>query len=185
MSIRGCGFPECDCVGLRARYLDGDRDAFSQLIKNVTCLVHDRVKKILKFESEEIREEVVQEIYLKVSRKIGAWADWSQHGPGEICPWVKVVSDRCCIDEIRRKKRRIRTEPLPAEGGDDPDLSISPETILTFNEAIDQLPSNLREVVLLKAQGLSAAEIAQRIGRTVRAIEVRLARAYEILRGLL
>jgi RNA polymerase sigma factor (sigma-70 family) len=95
------------------------------------------------------------------------------------------VSDRSCIDELRRKKRRIRTEPLPAEGGDAPDLSLSPETILAFNEAIDQLPPNLKEVVLLKAQGLPVPEIAEKIGIQARAVQLRLAQAFEILRNLL
>ncbi|MDP1581550.1 MAG: sigma-70 family RNA polymerase sigma factor [Candidatus Didemnitutus sp.] len=60
------------------------------------------------------------------------------------------------------------------------------ETAAAVRDAINALPEELRETVLLSTyQGLSHAEIAEIVDATPKAVETRLYRAREKLRGIL
>ncbi len=94
------------------------------------------------------------------------------------------ILTRLCIDH-GRKKRPILTETLP----DIADASPSPaqqasqaEREILIQAALDALPDDYRMAVVLRYfEGLSGAEMAVAMGRSIKAVERLLARAKAIL----
>ena len=90
------------------------------------------------------------------------------------------VLTRLCIDE-RRKKRPGLADPFPNM----PDTTSSPSTQAdqaernaTIQAALNSLPADYRMAVVLRYfEGLSGAEMAEAMGRSVKAVERLLARA--------
>jgi RNA polymerase sigma-70 factor, ECF subfamily len=95
------------------------------------------------------------------------------------------ILTRLCIDH-RRKKRPIFTDTLP----DIADVSPSPsqqasqaEREVLIQTALDALPADYRMAVVLRYfEGLSGAEMAAAMGRSVKAAERLLARAKALLK---
>ncbi len=95
------------------------------------------------------------------------------------------ILTRLCIDH-GRKKRPILTETLP----DLADASPSPsqqagqaEREILIQTALDALPADYRMAVVLRYfEGLSGAEMAAAMGRSVKAVERLLSRAKSILK---
>jgi RNA polymerase sigma-70 factor, ECF subfamily len=96
------------------------------------------------------------------------------------------ILTRLCIDH-GRKKRPIFTDTLP----DIADASPSPsqqadraERDSLIQTALDALPADYRMAVVLRYfEGLSGAEMAVAMGRSVKAVERLLARAKSILKS--
>ena len=94
------------------------------------------------------------------------------------------VLTRLCIDH-RRKKRPLLTDSPPST----PDTTPSPlwladqtERGALIQEALNSLPADYRLAVVLRYfEGLSGAEMAEAMGRSVKAVERLLARAKEAL----
>ncbi len=95
------------------------------------------------------------------------------------------ILTRLCIDH-GRKKRPILTEVLPdiADGSPSPSQQASQaEREILIQTALDALPADYRMAVVLRYfEGLSGAEMAAAMGRSVKAVERLLARAKAILK---
>lgn len=104
--------------------------------------------------------------------------------------WMFQIALNLARDHARRQRRRP-TSPLDeapeAASADDPGRAATDaEAAAAVRHAIAQLPDELREAVLLSEfQDLSHAEIAEIVDATPKAVETRLYRAREKLRGLL
>jgi len=89
------------------------------------------------------------------------------------------VVTRLCLD-YRRKKRPLLSEPLPQAADDSPSpdrLSIQLERDSMIQAALETLPPDHRMAVVLRYfEGLSGTEMAQAMGRSVKAVERLLAR---------
>jgi RNA polymerase sigma-70 factor (ECF subfamily) len=94
------------------------------------------------------------------------------------------VLTRLCIDH-RRKKRPVLADPFPNM----PDTTPSPladaeqdERDALIQAALNSLPADYRMAVVLRYfEGLSGAEMAEAMGRSVKATERLLARAKSVL----
>ena len=134
-------------------------------------------------------EDLSQEVFLKVYRKIGSWQP-----TGGFLPWVLRMATNHSIDQLR-KKRRYPEQPLeeafvPTSEG----ASIEPNAMLTdtavrgreieerIRAALPVLSASQREVFLLRHyEGLQLAEIAESMGCTVGSVKVHLFRALKKL----
>jgi RNA polymerase sigma-70 factor (ECF subfamily) len=107
--------------------------------------------------SSQQAEELVQETYLRALRA------WESYRPGtNLAAWLATILRNVYLDEARRQSRRPAIEPLDdqseyvlydrlAAGGSPQPLDVvlnrlSGEAIL---EALEELPENFREVVVL------------------------------------
>jgi len=94
------------------------------------------------------------------------------------------VLSRLCLD-YRRKKRPILGEPLGTVADDTyppPERASLEERDLCIQTAVDALPADYRLAVVLRYfEGLSGAEMAAAMGRSVKAVERLLARAKSAL----
>jgi len=94
------------------------------------------------------------------------------------------VLSRLCLD-YRRKKRPILGEPLGTVADDTyppPERASLEERDRCIQAALDALPADYRLAVVLRYfEGLSGAEMAAAMGRSVKAVERLLARAKSAL----
>jgi RNA polymerase sigma-70 factor (ECF subfamily) len=94
------------------------------------------------------------------------------------------VLTRLCIDH-RRKKRPVLADPLPNMPDTKPFPSVQAdqaERDSLIQAALNSLPADHRMAVVLRYfEGLSGAEMAEAMGRSVKAVERLLARAKSAL----
>ncbi len=92
-----------DDVALIQRILDGDESAFANLVRKYEKRIHTLAWQ--KTRDFHIAEDIVQETFLQVYRKLETLED-----PTQFSRWLYQIADRLCIAWFR--KDRIRTEPL-------------------------------------------------------------------------
>jgi RNA polymerase sigma-70 factor (ECF subfamily) len=118
-------------------------------------------------------EDLAAETFLR------AWRQWPSFQTTEVPPrhWLLRIAHNLVIDRGRRQAR-MRWEPLaesPAQ---------APDTVnrLQLLAAVAQLPDGDRELVALRAAGLTFAEVGEATGRSEGAVKMAWHRAAERLR---
>jgi RNA polymerase sigma-70 factor (ECF subfamily) len=129
----------------------------------------------------DLADEVVQTTMLKAWRAAGTFDP-----ARELAPWIYAIARRVAIDVHRREARA----PVPSELADE--VGVEP---LSFSRtweawevrlAIDQLPTDERQVVYLSHMvGLTHREIAHRLGVPLGTVKSRSSRAHRRLASLL
>jgi RNA polymerase sigma-70 factor (ECF subfamily) len=156
---------------------DGDLDAFEQLV-----LWHQaeawRVAYRFTGDAAEA-EDLAQETFLKILDAAPRYKPTATFRT-----YYYRVLARLCLDH-RRKKRPILAEPFPDTADDalSPSQQVSrAEREAMIQAAVDSLPADYRMAVVLRYfEGLSGTEMAEAMGRSVKAIERLLARAKSAL----
>lgn len=146
-------------------------------------------------------EEIVQDVFLQMVRKGGAF-----EGRAALGSWIYRVTTNVALNKRRGKRHELETsleDCLPAwetdghragpraylvadwSGRPDAEL-LSGESRRLLEEAIDRLPEHYRAVLVLKdVEELSSEEVAASVGDTVAAVKTRLHRARMALREML
>ncbi len=169
---------------LMARVQEGDEVAFGTLMERWERPVKSVIGRIVLNTIEA--EELAQETFVRV---------WQQrekfHDGAEVRPWVFSIAVNLARNRLRWWRRRPEvelqewSEAGEGERGRFGDLE-SKERREAVRDAIAALPVELREaIVLFEFEELSQAEIAVAVGVSVKAVEARVARAREKLRGAL
>jgi RNA polymerase sigma-70 factor, ECF subfamily len=184
--------------GLVERIKTGDQEAFTALFgkyrPRLAVLVHYRMSAELKrwFEVDDI----LQETFLKAFRDFD---QFTYRSPGSFMSWLARIADHAMADLARsrdRQKRRVaemlrfRSESNPS--GPEPVDSRTPSRILAENEGLrgliemlNSLPEDYRQAILLmKVEGLSTGEAAERLGKSREATALLLHRALKRFRSL-
>jgi RNA polymerase sigma-70 factor, ECF subfamily len=124
-------------------------------------------------------EDVVQEVFLVVSRK---WH--TLRADGNFVSWLFQVTRKIVANQRRRLRwRRLWSghEELASVRceGPDPDAELERRRMVAlFHRAIDRLPEKQRTVfVLFELEGMSTAAIAELVQRNHSTVKVQLARA--------
>lgn len=167
---------------LIAQAIEGDVDAFTQLVKAhqgmalrvAYLVVHDHAE----------AEDVTQEAFVKAHNALG---EFRQGAPFR--PWVMRIVRNEALNRVRRRDRQERLRQRVANeavlGGAAP----SPETAFVAGEqrrqllaAVETLPSRYRDVVTHRyLAGLSEAETADVLGIPVGTVKSRTSRALDRL----
>lgn len=135
-------------------------------------------------------EELAQETFVRV------WQQREKYRVGaEFRPWVFSIAVNLARNRLRwwRRRPEVALEEwtgLSAEGergrGGEGERLERAERAIAVREAIAALPVELREaIVLFEYEEMSHAEIAVAVGATPKAVETRIHRAREKLRGVL
>ncbi|MBA3710564.1 MAG: sigma-70 family RNA polymerase sigma factor [Planctomycetes bacterium] len=134
-------------------------------------------------------DDLFQEVSLKVLRRVDSVRD-----PAAIRGWLFQLARNACLDYLRREDRR-RQDPteILSERTAGGDLGRGPVERLVTNERLDavrralaQLPVSQREVIRLRVEeGLDHVAIAERLGISRQAVEVRLCRGRATLKSQL
>lgn len=185
---------EASDVELVSRVLGGEEDAFEELFnrhRRRVALIAGRF-----FRRREQIEEVVQESFTKA---FFALTDFSNRQEASFAAWIARIAFNSSYDELRRIKRRPESalsnvseeegawlrEQLRADepGGGAESSAISRDLASKLLSRLD--PEDRVVLVMLDAEGLSVAEIAEALGWSVSKVKVRAHRARARLRGAL
>lgn len=154
----------------------GDVDAFSALYDMFERPVFSVA---LRTTSDRQRaEEAVQDTFLKIWRKAEAF----NPGKGAAQSWIFTIATRSAIDVSRREQRAPAPTELTPEDLHTPDASDELLASWQVNLALSSLPEDQREVIdLFVLDGLSHAEVAQRLNIPLGTVKTRI---YGGLKGL-
>lgn len=171
-------------AALMARVQRGDEAALGALMERWELPVKSVVGRIVLNATEA--EELAQETFVRV---------WQQRGKFQtgaaFRPWVFAIAVNLARNRLRWWRRRPNVELqewTETDGG-----GLAPENRLetaeraaAVRDAVAALPLELREaIVLSEYEQMSYAEIALAVGATAKAVETRIYRAKEKLRGML
>ena len=174
-------------VDLIQRTLDGDQDAFTQLVSKYQKWVHALVwRKIGDF---HIAEELTQDVFLKVYKRLS-----TLKRPDHFPSWLYVIATRRCIAWLRKK--RLSTKSLDAmstaqlealcyaqyERNCSDAVAIEHQRELV-KRLLKKLPESERTVVTLYYLAeMSGEEISQFLGVSPNTVRSRLHRARKRLK---
>ena len=184
--------------GLIERIKNGDPEAFTALFEKyrprLAVLIHYRLSAQLQSAFEV--DDILQETFLKAFRD---FRQFTYQGAGSLMAWLARIADHVMADLARfqsRQKRhaeemlRFRSDSNPT--GPEPADSRTPSRILAEEEGLQRLlaklnslPENYRQAILLmKVEGLSTQEAAERLGKSNEATALLLHRALKRFRAI-
>jgi RNA polymerase sigma-70 factor (ECF subfamily) len=176
----------------------GDQDALSRVFekhrRRLAVLIHYKLSPQARRFCEV--EELVQETSLRAFRDIERF---TYQSPGSFLRWLSSIADHVIVDRMRYQNRecrageevRFRSESNPA--GPEPVDTGTPSRLLAQQQAmerllarLDLLPDDYRQaLVMAKIEGLTTAEIAERMGKSRDAVALLVYRAIKRYRELL
>lgn len=140
---------------LLERYLDGDDDAFGQL---VACYEEKLFAFIARMTGDaHLAEDVFQQVFIKVAKNAAAF-----DGRASFSTWLYRIARNATLDELRRRARRPGDtgglEPESMQLADDQapsplDRLATEELASQIRLALEKLPEAQREAFLLKEEG--------------------------------
>jgi RNA polymerase sigma-70 factor (ECF subfamily) len=155
------------------RAQDGDRDAFGELYR-----IHlPAVARLVRFRVGRDDEDTVSEVFLRAWRGLASYRETGV----PFAAWLYGIARHVAIDELRRQGRVEARHELP-------DRAFEPMTaeVLTLRGAIDELPTEQRQVIELKyLVGMTNEEVAAAMATTPGAVNARQWRALKSLAEIL
>ncbi len=177
---------ERDDAALVAAVLAGDQRAFTQLMRRHKDSLYRFVRGYVGDASEAY--DLVQESFVAAWHALARYDRQRSFGI-----WLKRIAINKCRDW--RRRRAVRAFFYDAEDIDRPGLDIAQpiaaakereDELARLDDAIAALPANLKEPLLLSLMGeMSHRDIAEALGMTAKAVEVRIYRAKRALAGAL
>jgi RNA polymerase sigma factor (sigma-70 family) len=164
-----------DDKALVSRVLSGDTAAFRALIKKHERLVSHMVGRLVK--QEEDREELCQDVFMKVYEKLGEFGFQSQ-----LSTWIATIAYRHGINHLRKKKILVSEFPE--------DIAINDENVADdedierhLQKLIDLLPPQYKVILTLyHLDQKNYAEIGEITGMPEGTVKNYLFRARQLLK---
>jgi RNA polymerase sigma-70 factor, ECF subfamily len=189
-------------ANLMERYLDGDDRAFARLHERLSPLVRAQIR--AKISNQATAEDLLQATFMKAHGARERFAAPEGASPDRaVAVWYSTIARNATIDHLRRVYRE-RAVKLDTAGEDTVELLESFRDPLPGSEAvaIEQerqisiaarirqalagLPQSQREVVTMhKLDGMTMAEISEKLGVREGTLRVRAHRGYKALAGML
>lgn len=171
----------------------GDSRAFDRLVHRYQAQIYRAMTRACA--NPELAQDVLQEAMIRAFRALPQF-----RGDASFATWLFRIAKNLCV----RKQQQIMAHPTisldqPLNEEEDAEtllrqmidysaqnpqqVVIDEETRQKVREAVDKLPPNLREVLVLRdIEDLSNQETAERMGLTIAAVKARLHRARALLR---
>jgi RNA polymerase sigma-70 factor (ECF subfamily) len=163
--------------------LDGDQDAFGQLVDREMVPIYRASLRVLRDPHEA--EDVTQEAFVTAYRSLGSF-----RGEGSLRAWLMRIATRLAFRRLARRRDASALDAVPdarlADAEADPaEAVLDAERRDDVRDAVASLPDRYREVVALRFFGdLSLLEIADVTGRPINTVKTHLRRGLEQLRPL-
>jgi RNA polymerase sigma-70 factor (ECF subfamily) len=156
----------------------GDERAYQLLLETIQPIVFRYARRRLR--TDENASDVCQEVLLTLHRVRHTYE------PGRpFEPWLFAIARTRLIDHLRKERRISAAEvmmdviPEVAQAG-------AETTAESVFEVLERLPETQREAfAMLKLEGLTTEEAAEKAGVTVSALKVRAHRAYTTIKKAL
>jgi len=157
------------------RVLKGDTEAFNLLVRQWEKPIYNFILRMIGDRDEAM--DLCQDCFMKAYRELGTLKDRDRFSS-----WLYRIAHNTCFSRIRKDYGKTWVEL-------DPDMNpsyMSVENRLTVEKALQHLPGDQREVVVLKVfQSLKFDEIAAIQGAPISTVKSRLYMAFEKLRSIL
>ena len=136
----------------------GDQDAIRYLYLRFADNVYGYARSILRDEHEA--EDVTQQVFARLMTAIMGY----EQRTVPFSSWLLRITHNLSIDHIRRRRAVPVEETRIADEGRE---ETAAELSMTLREALDELPEEQREVVVLRhIAGMTPSEIANHLGRS-------------------
>ena len=136
----------------------GDTAAVRYLYLRFADNVYGYARSIVRDEHEA--EDVTQQVFARLMTAIGGY----EQRAVPFSSWLLRITHNLAIDHIRRRRAVPCEETYVVDEGRE---ELGAELSLTLREALERLPLEQREVVVLRhIAGMSPSEIAERLGRS-------------------
>ncbi len=172
--------------------LQGDVQAFEELVVQYHNKIYALAYRYMG--NEEDAYDMFQETFIKAYKSLPSFKGQASFGT-----WIYRVASNVCLDELRRRKRRIVTLSLDEQAGtldgnegekEIADTSSAADILyeqkefsLYIQELLDQMkPEHKTVIVLRDIMELSYEEIAEVLNCSIGTVKSRLSRARKILR---
>ena len=166
----------------------GDTDAFEALVTAYQKQIYNLTLRYVS--SPEDAADLTQEAFLRAFRSLDSF-----RGDSRFSVWLYRLATNVCIDLLRSRGRgsasslTVENEDEEAEELDVPDARFEPQKELERRElrravqaGLQTLSDDAREIVILRElEGLSYAEIGERLGLEAGTVKSRLFRARKAL----
>lgn len=172
-----------DDKALVSQVLSGDRQAFRLLIKQNERLVGHMIARLI--DRQEDREELCQDVFLKVYEKLGEFTFQSK-----LSTWIATIAYRHGINHLR--KRKIEISDFPEEESkierfiaiDDASETLADQQLDDMVlQLIDKLPPQYKAILTLyHVQEMSYPEIVEITGLPEGTVKNYLFRARQLLK---
>ena len=171
------------------RVRGGDVDAFEALVTAYQKQIYNLTLRYVS--SPEDAADLTQEAFLRAYRSLDSF-----RGDSRFSVWMYRLTTNICIDFLRSRGRGSAVSSLTVENEDEeleelelPDNRYDPQRELERRElrravraGLDTLSEDAREIVILRElEGLSYAEIGERLGLEAGTVKSRLFRARKAL----
>jgi RNA polymerase sigma-70 factor (ECF subfamily) len=167
---------------LVARFLDGDRRAFDELMGAHEDRVFSICLRVMR--NREAALDALQETFITVFRKAHMY-----NGESAFSTWLYRVAMNTCYDELRKRKRRAADSLPDFDDPSDPtsqDPFTSAELRPELHAALNQIsPEFAAAVILSDIEGLSIAEAAEVLDVAQGTVKSRVFRGRRMLADIL
>lgn len=172
--------------------LQGDKQAFEELVVRYQNKIYALSFRYMG--NEDDAYDMAQESFIRAYRSMRSFKNDSSFGT-----WIYRITTNVCLDELRRRKRRLvplsLDEPLAMRDGDEIEKEVadpSPTADILFEQkefshyiqsVLNQLKAEHKAAIILKdMMDLKYEEIAEVLNCSVGTVKSRLSRARNILR---
>ena len=138
----------------------GDGDAFEAIYREHAPRLYALARRMTGSEAES--EDLLQEIFLQVHRKLDSY-----RGDAALGTWLYRLAIRQCLDFIRSRHGRMRaaSSPFEDEAASMPSTHETPGARIDIERAVARLPDGCRVAfVLHDIEGLEHKQIAAALG---------------------
>lgn len=165
------------------RCLDGENEAFEQMVDRYKRLVYSVAMNMFK-DKEEVYD-VSQEVFLKIYKSLDKY-----NSEYKLSTWIVRITTNHCLDILRKKRPQTISLDKVAELSRKKDTPeeryINKEGKKELRDAVDSLPEKYKLlIVLYHRQGLSYDEIVKVTGEPMSIVKNRLYRARQMLKDML
>jgi RNA polymerase sigma factor (sigma-70 family) len=146
-------------------YLTGNENSFEVLLTRHKNKIYTSIYLFVK--DHDLAEDIFQEVFIKI---IDTLRKGKYNHEGKFLQWAMRISYNLCVDYFRRSKRRTKVSPsetfdifdvLEVQDDNMETMIIKDQTYSKIKELVDLLPSEQREVVILRHYAdMSFKEIA-------------------------
>ena len=157
------------------RVLKGDTEAFNLLVRQWEKPIYNFILRLIGDRDEAM--DLCQDSFLKAFRELATLKDRDRFSS-----WLYRIAHNTCFSRFRQGQGKTFVELDPEMNPGHTPI----ESRLSVERALQELPEDQREVVVLKVyQGLKFEEIAEIQGAPVSTVKSRLYMGFEKLRTIL
>lgn len=154
--------------------LNGNKQQFKILMQRYDKKLYIHLKRRFFFSPEDM-DDVMQDAFIRSYKSLRTFKKGRS-----FYPWLVKIAENVCKDYLKKKSNRKRLKELYPPRDNISERNELNDEILgleTITEAIKKLPQNQREVLILRAEGYSYAEISEKLDVPQGTVMSRLNRA--------